>query len=147
MLKPGLENFEHYFASVWEECNCAVVWTELGKQTFRGHKQNLVHTRTQVKGAVTPQEKDPEFPMSVQEFPVEAWVGSGLLQGWGHWVCAWGLLKEVAIIFVTSTLRPSFGLKSNNREGTHPHPSIENWFKDLLNMALPIRTGPSCPHN
>ena len=25
MLKPGLENFEHYFASVWDECNCAVV--------------------------------------------------------------------------------------------------------------------------
>ena len=25
-LKPGLENFEHYFTSVWDECNCAVVW-------------------------------------------------------------------------------------------------------------------------
>ena len=25
MLKPGLENFDHYFASVWDECNCAVV--------------------------------------------------------------------------------------------------------------------------
>ena len=24
-LKPGLENFEHYFASVQDECNCAVV--------------------------------------------------------------------------------------------------------------------------
>ena len=24
-LKPGLENFEHYFTSVWDECNCAVV--------------------------------------------------------------------------------------------------------------------------
>ena len=30
LLKPGLENFEHYFASVWEECNCAVVWTFFG---------------------------------------------------------------------------------------------------------------------
>ena len=27
LLKPGLENFEHYFASVWNECNCAEVWT------------------------------------------------------------------------------------------------------------------------
>ena len=26
LLKPGLENFEHYFTSVWDECNCAVVW-------------------------------------------------------------------------------------------------------------------------
>ena len=27
LLKPGLENFEHDFASVWDESNCAVVWT------------------------------------------------------------------------------------------------------------------------
>ena len=27
LLKPGLENFEHYFANVWDECNCEVVWT------------------------------------------------------------------------------------------------------------------------
>ena len=26
LLKPGLENFEHYFVSVWDVCNCAVVW-------------------------------------------------------------------------------------------------------------------------
>ena len=25
LLKPGLENFEHYFARVSDECNCAVV--------------------------------------------------------------------------------------------------------------------------
>ena len=25
LLKPGLENFEHYFASVWDEYNYAVV--------------------------------------------------------------------------------------------------------------------------
>ena len=27
LLKPGLENFEHYFAGIWGECSCAVVWT------------------------------------------------------------------------------------------------------------------------
>ena len=26
----GLENFEHYFTSVWDECNCAVVWAFFG---------------------------------------------------------------------------------------------------------------------
>ena len=26
LLKPGLENFECYFTSVWDECNCVVVW-------------------------------------------------------------------------------------------------------------------------
>ena len=30
LLKPGLENFEHYFARVWDECNCAVVWAFFG---------------------------------------------------------------------------------------------------------------------
>ena len=30
LLKPVLENFEHYFASVWDECNCAVVWAFFG---------------------------------------------------------------------------------------------------------------------
>ena len=30
LLKPGLENFEHYFPSVWDECNCAVVCTFFG---------------------------------------------------------------------------------------------------------------------
>ena len=25
LLKPGLENFEHYFASMLDECNCVVV--------------------------------------------------------------------------------------------------------------------------
>ena len=30
LLKPHLENFEHYFASVWDECNYVVVWTFVG---------------------------------------------------------------------------------------------------------------------
>ena len=30
LLKPGLENFEYYFASVWDECNCVLVWTFFG---------------------------------------------------------------------------------------------------------------------
>ena len=30
LLKPGLENFEHYFTSVWDKCNCVVVWAFFG---------------------------------------------------------------------------------------------------------------------
>ena len=48
------------------------------------HKQNLVHTRIQEKGAITPQETDQDLSVSVQESLAEAWVSSGLLQGWGH---------------------------------------------------------------
>ena len=35
LLKPGLENFEHYFASMWDEWNCVVVWTFLALPFFR----------------------------------------------------------------------------------------------------------------
>ena len=30
LLKPGLKNFEHYFASMWDDCNCEEVWTFFG---------------------------------------------------------------------------------------------------------------------
>jgi len=30
LLKPSLENFEYYFASMWDTCNCMVVWTFFG---------------------------------------------------------------------------------------------------------------------
>ena len=30
LLKPGLENFENYFTSMWDEGNCAVVWAFFG---------------------------------------------------------------------------------------------------------------------
>ena len=30
LLKPGLENFEYYFTSVWDEGNCVVVWAFFG---------------------------------------------------------------------------------------------------------------------
>ena len=30
LMKPSLENLKHCFASVWDECNCAVVWTFSG---------------------------------------------------------------------------------------------------------------------
>ena len=30
LLKPGLENFEYYVTSVWDECSCVVVWASFG---------------------------------------------------------------------------------------------------------------------
>ena len=33
-----------------------------------------MHTRIQEKGAVSPQETEPDLPMRVQESPAEAWV-------------------------------------------------------------------------
>ena len=53
-------------------------------------------------------------------------------------VQAWDILKEVVIIFIISTM---VWPQVNNREETQLHPSIENWIKDLLSMASPIRRG------
>ena len=39
LLKPGLENFEHYSASLWDECNCAVVWTLFGTALLWAYKE------------------------------------------------------------------------------------------------------------
>ena len=38
---------------------------EWGATTLGGHKQNFVHAKTQEKGAVTPQETDPDMPLNV----------------------------------------------------------------------------------
>ena len=54
-------------------------------------------TRTQEEGAVTPRETDPDLPASVQESPAEARVR-------GSDEAVQDLLKEVAIIFITSTI-------------------------------------------
>ena len=72
----------------------------MGEQTLGGHKQNLVCTRTQEKGAATPQETDPDLLMSVQE-------GGGVGQQWPaagaralgatDLGMAKGLLEEIAI--------------------------------------------------
>ena len=45
------------------------------KQTVGGHKQSLVCTRTQERGEVTPEEIDPDLPVSVQESLGKPWVG------------------------------------------------------------------------
>ena len=80
-------------------------YTGLGKQTLGGHKQN--QEKTQEKGSMIPQETEPDLPVSVQEFPVEAWIGKGPAAGSGALsaaVGAWDVLKELAIIFITSTI-------------------------------------------
>ena len=86
--------------------------TGLGKQTLGGHKQSLVHTRTAEKGAVTPQETDPDLPVTIQKSLAEAWVGGGLVQGQGQLsaaVRAQDLLEEVTIIFIDKETEAQIG--------------------------------------
>ena len=61
-LKPGLENFEHYFTSVWDECNCVVVWAVFGIAFLWDWNENW-----------------PSSPMATAEFPKFAGVLSAAL--------------------------------------------------------------------
>ena len=56
------------------------------------------------------------------------WPATGL-EALSVAVHTWDLLREVTIIFITSTIVWS---QVNSREGTQLYPSIENWIKDLL---------------
>ena len=83
-------------------------WTWGIKQIpLGGHKQKLVCTRTQEKGAVTPTRDWPRLACECLGVPGRGmgrrWppAGLGALRAAVH---AWGLLKEVAIIFITSTI-------------------------------------------
>ena len=72
---------------------------------------------------MTPQETAPELPVSVQESSAEAWVSGGLLQGrraLSAAVHAWDLLKEVIIIFITSTISMASG-QTTGREHSPTH--------------------------
>ena len=40
LLKPGSENFEHCFTSMWVECNCVVVWAFFGIAFLRYWNEN-----------------------------------------------------------------------------------------------------------
>ena len=41
LLKPSLEKFEHYFASVWDECHYVVLWTFFGIVNILWHCLSL----------------------------------------------------------------------------------------------------------
>ena len=41
LLKPDLENFEHYFASVWDEWNYIPAWMESDLLTWQNHSEHL----------------------------------------------------------------------------------------------------------
>ena len=122
----------------------ARTYTGLGDRLLGGHKQNLVHQHPGERSS------DPtgDWPRLACECPGISSRGVGRqwpaaeLGTLSAAVHAWDLLKEVVIIFTASTI---VWPQVNSREGTQYQASIENWIKDLLSMAPPIRTRPSFP--
>ena len=92
------------------------------------HKQNLVPQDPGERSS----DHTRDWPRIARECPGVCcggvgwrWPAAGL-GSLGAAVDAWGILKEVAIIFITSII---VCLQINNREGTQPYSSIENWIK------------------
>ena len=115
---------------------------------FEGHKQNLVCTRTQEKGAVTPQETDPDLLVSVQESPAEAWVSSGLLQGWGHWVqqCMHGTFWRGHHYFINFTVVWSqVKQQGGEHSPTHQQKIGLNIYWEWTSEQDPVPPHPSPP--
>ena len=80
----------HTVAKVLGPTTCFPTWKS-GKSTENPREteswraqQNILCTRTQEKGAVTPQEIEPDLPESAWESLVEVEVDSDLLQGQGR---------------------------------------------------------------
>ena len=123
--------------------------------TFGVHKQNFAQIRTLGKGAVTPQETEPDLSGSVGGSPVEVWVSSGSPQGQRHWQQqSWGVpLGKWDFLEVSLTYHRAWRLQgwvisgqTTNREGAQSHPPADNCIKVWLCPTLPTRTRPSFPH-
>ena len=103
-----------------------------------GYKQSFVCTRTQGKGRVSPQETEPDLPVSVQESQAEVWVHRGLLQGRGteHSSACKVILKQAVIIFIAPTM---VWPQAKKQRGSTALAINRNCIKYLLSR-------PSLPH-
>ena len=116
-------------------------WRKQRLQSWRTQTKPC-DTKTQKKGAVTPQKTEPKLPASVGGAPVEEWVSWGPQQGWGHWKVPLGL-NPLGVLHSSyhRARRPqdwvSWG-QTTTREVVQPHSSTDSWIKALLSKALPI---------
>ena len=78
---------------------------------------------------MTPQETDPDLPVSVLVSLAEAWVGGGLLQGWGPECSSTPMgLFEGGRLYLHYLHHSLASGQITGRE--HSHSSTENWIKD-----------------
>ena len=99
LLKPGLEDFEHYFTSVWDECNCVVVWAFSGNAFLWDWNENWT------------------FPVlwPLLSFPnlLEYWVQRFRRSSFRIWNSSTGIPSPPLALFVV--MRPKAHLTSHSR--------------------------------
>ena len=83
LLKPGLENLEHYFTSMWDECNFVVVWAFFGIAFLWNWNENwpfpvlwpqLIFPFPGILSAALSQRHLPVFELAQLEFHHLCWV-------------------------------------------------------------------------
>ena len=131
-------------------------FTGLGKHSWRVQTKPCVYQEPGERNN-DPQEAESDLPVSVQESWRRKWQptpvllsgnfhGLRSLVGYSSWDHRESdRTEQLQLQFQSRSLWQRFGLRPNNREGTKPHPSTENWIKDLLSLALPIRQYPVSP--
>ena len=73
LLKPDLEDFEHFFASVWEECNCALYYWALADLTVCTVEPSLIYCEMSVK-LCYPVWGPPPLPATCGHWALEMWL-------------------------------------------------------------------------
>jgi len=90
LLKPSLENFEHYFARMWNECNCVVVWTLFVIAFLWDWNENRL------------------FPVLWSPNFLAYWVQHFKASSFRIWNSSTGIPSPPLALFVTSFLRPTW---------------------------------------
>ena len=99
--------------------------------TLGGYRQNLVYTKTQGKGAVAPQETEPDLPASVGGSLAEAWVHSSSLAEAVSYTMSPFIGYHSPYHRVFRLLGWVTSGQTTNWEGLKPHPSADNLIKVL----------------
>ena len=120
LLKPSLENFEHYFTSMWDECNCVVVWTSFGIAFLWDWSENWCFP----------------VPWPLLSFP-------NLLACWGQhltassfriWNCSTGILSPLLALFVVMV--PKARLTSHSRMSGYRWVVSPSWLSGSEDLFL-----------
>ena len=136
-----LKSLLQHHSSKSSVLQCSAFFTT---QLSHQNKQNLVCTRTRRKEQLPHQtltQGCPGVSRSLQQR--RGWVVAAAGLGALSWaVRAGDLLKEVPL---SPSPPPQFDLRSNNREGTQPHPSTEVGLKIYWAWPRPSEHGPVSP--
>ena len=120
LLKPGLENFEHSFASVWDECNYVIVWAFFGIAFLWDWNEN--------------------WP-----FPVPCWVfqvrwhiecNTFTASSFRIWNSSTGILSPPLALFIV--MLPKTHLTSHSKMSGSRWVTTSTWFSGSLRLFFGI---------